>query len=163
MCIRDRSKGGILSLTRQLALEYAQYGIRVLAVNPGGIDTPLGDELGEALVDWFDLLAESVAHPMGDLSEGGFAVTRLPNERPDLVEPDTVVGITPKPLDPTSKTGKAKTRPKQHTPAVLLRPLEQTARTHRAEIESLGRHQPAALVGPAPSSWLARWGKFTSM
>ena len=43
------SKGGILSLTRQLALEYAKYGIRILAVNPGGIDTPLVDELVEAL------------------------------------------------------------------------------------------------------------------
>ena len=43
------SKGGILSLTRQLALEYAKYGIRVLAVNPGGIDTPLVDELVKAL------------------------------------------------------------------------------------------------------------------
>jgi NAD(P)-dependent dehydrogenase (short-subunit alcohol dehydrogenase family) len=43
------SKGGILSLTRQLSLEYAQYGIRVLAVNPGGIDTPLVDELVESL------------------------------------------------------------------------------------------------------------------
>lgn len=42
------SKGGILSLTRQLALEYARYNIRVLAVNPGGIDTPLVDELVEA-------------------------------------------------------------------------------------------------------------------
>tara|TARA_B100000902_G_scaffold397183_1_gene460212 strand:- start:469 stop:1257 length:789 start_codon:yes stop_codon:yes gene_type:complete len=38
------SKGGILSLTRQLALEYAKYGIRVLAVNPGTIDTPLVEE-----------------------------------------------------------------------------------------------------------------------
>jgi NAD(P)-dependent dehydrogenase (short-subunit alcohol dehydrogenase family) len=43
------SKGGIISLTRQLALEYAKYGIRVLTVNPGGIDTPLVDELVEAL------------------------------------------------------------------------------------------------------------------
>lgn len=43
------SKGGIISLTRQLALEYAKYGIRVLAVNPGGIDTPLVDELVKAL------------------------------------------------------------------------------------------------------------------
>ncbi len=42
------SKGGILSLTRQLALEYARHNIRVLAVNPGGIDTPLVDELVEA-------------------------------------------------------------------------------------------------------------------
>lgn len=38
------SKGGILSLTRQLALEYAEHNIRVLAVNPGTIDTPLVDE-----------------------------------------------------------------------------------------------------------------------
>ena len=42
------SKGGILSLTRQLALEYAPHNIRVLAVNPGGIKTPLVDELVEA-------------------------------------------------------------------------------------------------------------------
>ena len=38
------SKGGILSLTRQLALEYAEHNIRVLAVNPGTIDTPLVDD-----------------------------------------------------------------------------------------------------------------------
>jgi NAD(P)-dependent dehydrogenase (short-subunit alcohol dehydrogenase family) len=35
------SKGGILSLTRQLAVEYGSYGIRVNAVCPGTIDTPL--------------------------------------------------------------------------------------------------------------------------
>ena len=35
------SKGGILALTRQLALEYAADNIRVLAVNPGTIDTPM--------------------------------------------------------------------------------------------------------------------------
>jgi len=35
------SKGGMLSLTRQLALEYAADNIRVLAVNPGTIETPL--------------------------------------------------------------------------------------------------------------------------
>jgi NAD(P)-dependent dehydrogenase (short-subunit alcohol dehydrogenase family) len=35
------SKGGMISLTQQLALEYAEDNIRVLAVNPGSIDTPL--------------------------------------------------------------------------------------------------------------------------
>jgi NAD(P)-dependent dehydrogenase (short-subunit alcohol dehydrogenase family) len=38
------SKGGILSMTRQLALEYAEQGIRVLAVNPGTIDTNMPAE-----------------------------------------------------------------------------------------------------------------------
>jgi dihydroanticapsin dehydrogenase len=49
------SKGGILSLTRQLALEYAEDHIRVLAVNPGAIDTPM--------------LADFVDHRGGDLEQ----------------------------------------------------------------------------------------------
>jgi NAD(P)-dependent dehydrogenase (short-subunit alcohol dehydrogenase family) len=35
------SKGGVLSLTRQLAIEYAAEGIRVLAICPGTIDTEM--------------------------------------------------------------------------------------------------------------------------
>jgi NAD(P)-dependent dehydrogenase (short-subunit alcohol dehydrogenase family) len=61
------SKGGILSLTRQLALEYAEDKIRVLAVNPGAIDTPLLDEAiayaGEDLEEAKKGYAE--AHPIG--------------------------------------------------------------------------------------------------
>ncbi len=61
------SKGGVLSLTRQLALDYAAEGIRVTAVCPGTIDTPLvkqaadgtGANLEEAKKGW------GAAHPMG--------------------------------------------------------------------------------------------------
>lgn len=45
------SKGGLLSLTRQLALEYAQDNIRVLAVAPGTFDTPLQVEIAKGITD----------------------------------------------------------------------------------------------------------------
>ena len=35
------SKGGLLQLTRGLALEFAEYGVRVNAVCPAGTDTPM--------------------------------------------------------------------------------------------------------------------------
>ncbi len=37
-CIRA-SKGGLVSLTRSLALELADYGIRVICIVPGAVDT----------------------------------------------------------------------------------------------------------------------------
>ena len=42
------SKGGVLSLTREVAVEYARQGIRANAVCPGPIETPL---LAELLAD----------------------------------------------------------------------------------------------------------------
>ena len=61
------SKGGIISLTRQLALDYARYGIRVLAVNPGGIQTPLVDEVIEAFGHEREQFFKDYAkiHPIG--------------------------------------------------------------------------------------------------
>jgi NAD(P)-dependent dehydrogenase (short-subunit alcohol dehydrogenase family) len=58
------SKGGVLSLTRQLALEYAQDNIRVLAIAPGTFDTPLLREVAKGIPDrnYMKKLAE--AYPM---------------------------------------------------------------------------------------------------
>ena len=61
------SKGGILSLTRQLAVEYAAEGIRVLAVCPGSIDTEMvrvsarAEPEGEAAA----LARYGQSHPLG--------------------------------------------------------------------------------------------------
>jgi NAD(P)-dependent dehydrogenase (short-subunit alcohol dehydrogenase family) len=61
------SKGAALSLTRQLAIDYARENIRVLAVCPGSIDTPLlrtaaamqeGD-IEQTVRDW------GRSHPLG--------------------------------------------------------------------------------------------------
>ena len=61
------SKGAALSLTRQMAIDYARENIRVLAVCPGSIDTPLlraaaameeGD-LEQTVHDW------GLSHPLG--------------------------------------------------------------------------------------------------
>ncbi len=65
------SKGGAINLTRQLALEYAADNIRVLAVNPGTIDTPLvvealeasGDDPEQARIDM------AAAHPLGRIGQ----------------------------------------------------------------------------------------------
>lgn len=41
MAAYSASKGGVLAMTRTLAMEYARRGVRVNAVAPGGITTPM--------------------------------------------------------------------------------------------------------------------------
>ena len=58
------SKGGVLSLTREIAVEYARQGIRANALCPGPIETPL---LAELMADP-DRRARRMVHiPMGRL------------------------------------------------------------------------------------------------
>jgi NAD(P)-dependent dehydrogenase (short-subunit alcohol dehydrogenase family) len=47
------SKGGVVQLTRALAMEYVETGLRVNAVAPGGVETPMNENLRfpEAM-DW---------------------------------------------------------------------------------------------------------------
>jgi NAD(P)-dependent dehydrogenase (short-subunit alcohol dehydrogenase family) len=39
------SKGGVVQLTRALAMEYVETGLRVNAVAPGGVETPMNENL----------------------------------------------------------------------------------------------------------------------
>ncbi len=66
------SKGGILSLTRNMALDYAKDNIRALAICPGAIDTKMvrtaaGLEEGEP----DEIIAEwGRSHPIGRIGQG---------------------------------------------------------------------------------------------
>jgi len=53
------AKGGIIALTKSLARELAPYRVRVNAVAPGGVLTPMVDALGDAYVK-----EESARYPM---------------------------------------------------------------------------------------------------
>lgn len=45
------SKGGLLALTKQAALEYVDQGIRVNAISPGVIDTPILGDISPEMVE----------------------------------------------------------------------------------------------------------------
>lgn len=63
------SKGAVAQMTRQMAIEYASYGIRVNAVCPGTVDTPLLQQSAEESGDpalFLKTLAD--AHPIGRIA-----------------------------------------------------------------------------------------------
>ena len=60
------SKGGVLAMTREIAVEYARQGIRANALCPGPVNTPL---LEEFLSDPAERARRMVHLPMGRLAE----------------------------------------------------------------------------------------------
>ena len=60
------SKGGVLAMTREIAVEYARQGIRANALCPGPVNTPL---LEEFLADPKEKARRLVHIPMGRLAE----------------------------------------------------------------------------------------------
>ncbi|MGH0028698.1 MAG: glucose 1-dehydrogenase [Myxococcota bacterium] len=62
------SKGGVLAMTREIAVEYARRGIRANALCPGPVNTPL---LQELLADPAARARRLVHVPMGRLAEAG--------------------------------------------------------------------------------------------
>jgi NAD(P)-dependent dehydrogenase (short-subunit alcohol dehydrogenase family) len=69
------SKHGVIGLTKSAAMEYAATGIRINAVCPGCIDTPMGDGIDPSAMKEF--LREQPIGRMGDASEVAAAVLWL--------------------------------------------------------------------------------------
>lgn len=86
------SKGGINAMTRSMAVEYAEKGLRVNAICPGGVDTPLNTET-TPMPDWLDMnkiarLAPKIGR-MSSPAEVAGAVAYLASD-----EAASVTGIT---------------------------------------------------------------------
>ncbi len=72
------SIGGVLGLTRSVALEYAERGIRINAVCPGTIDTPMvSDMLDKGMLNMNDLLRDLPMKRLGTGDEIAGAVLWL--------------------------------------------------------------------------------------
>src|SRR3546814_15283157 len=67
------SKGGIISMTRQLALEYAEDNIRVVAIAPGTLDTPLLRDVAAGIPDTEYMARWRQAYPMKRFEIGSAA------------------------------------------------------------------------------------------
>ncbi len=64
------AKGGINALTQQAAVEYAAFGIRVNAIAPGTIMTPMNERIFQSAPDREALLKEwNSLHPLGRFGE----------------------------------------------------------------------------------------------
>ena len=61
------SKGGVSSLTRQLAIEYGDRGVRVNAIVPGTIKTPVNEAVRESDPEWTETRRKQV--PLGRLGD----------------------------------------------------------------------------------------------
>jgi NAD(P)-dependent dehydrogenase (short-subunit alcohol dehydrogenase family) len=64
------SKGGVISLTRQLAREYAKHGVRVNCIAPGTVETPMNVQVLERVPNPAGLRrAWERMHPLGRIGQ----------------------------------------------------------------------------------------------
>jgi NAD(P)-dependent dehydrogenase (short-subunit alcohol dehydrogenase family) len=83
------SKHGILGLTRTAAVEQAQNGVRVNAICPGTVDTPVAERYREKSPEEFEQFVQM--HPMGRIGEPmeiAHAVTWLLSEEASFATGD---------------------------------------------------------------------------
>jgi NAD(P)-dependent dehydrogenase (short-subunit alcohol dehydrogenase family) len=75
----NASKAGVIHMTRSLAVEWSEYGIRVNSLSPGYIGTPMSADTPQELKDaWMPLIP---AHRMGDPEELVGAVIYLASSK----------------------------------------------------------------------------------
>jgi len=63
------SKHGVVGLTRSLALEFSKEGVRVNAVCPGGVKTPMLEQTPPENIDWAMVMRSASWLNDGEMSE----------------------------------------------------------------------------------------------
>ena len=85
------SKGGIVAMTETLALELAPYNIRVNAISPGAIDTPMLDPLRADAKTMEATLSRVPLHRLGKAEEVSNLVLFLASDSSSYMTGSTVV------------------------------------------------------------------------
>lgn len=85
------SKGGIIGMTEALALEMAPYNIRVNAISPGMIETPMVESVKQDPKQTKAMLARVPMHRMGQSQEVSNLVLFLVSEESSYMTGSTVV------------------------------------------------------------------------
>ena len=89
LAVYSASKGGVLQLTKAAAVEYARSGIRINAVCPGGVDTPMVARISAQSTAGFREQFMTPPHlsrgQIGAPSEIGEAVTWLASDQASFI------------------------------------------------------------------------------
>lgn len=85
------SKGGIVAMTEALAVELAPYNIRVNAVSPGMIDTPMIDQVKQDKNQMEGIMARIPMHRVGKPEEVSNLVLFLASDQSSYMTGSTVV------------------------------------------------------------------------
>lgn len=88
----NTSKGALVNLTRQMAIDYAKQGIRVNGVAPGWIDTPFNNPIYDSTgVDKAEATAAIPMQRQGTPEEVAYAVLFLASDEASYITGHTLV------------------------------------------------------------------------
>ncbi|MGI8315894.1 SDR family NAD(P)-dependent oxidoreductase [Halobacillus mangrovi] len=87
----NASKGGLVTLTKNAALEYGRYGIRVNAVGPGVIDTPIVKPWREDERKWNIISKANALGRLGQPEEVAEAVLFLASDQASFITGETLM------------------------------------------------------------------------
>lgn len=87
----NASKGGLVTLTKNAALEYGRYGIRVNAVAPGVIDTPIVDTWRKDERKWEIISQTNALGRLGQPEEVAEAVLFLASDQASFITGETLM------------------------------------------------------------------------